>query len=144
MLTRARLLAALTAICATALIAACGGDDAPSNLSTPVPANTVVAAASSLPPATLQAPAAPPTPASPPSAPATTSGPSCTGSLASVQRTGKRTFPAAPQRIIDPNKTYTAPIKTNKGDITVELAAKDAPITVNNFVFLAATASTTA
>jgi peptidyl-prolyl cis-trans isomerase B (cyclophilin B) len=39
--------------------------------------------------------------------------------------------------IIDPAKTYTAVIKTNRGDITAALAAKDAPITVNNFVFLA-------
>jgi peptidyl-prolyl cis-trans isomerase B (cyclophilin B) len=137
MLFPARLLTfTATTVAAAALIAACGGDDAPSYLGTPAPANTVVAAASSPQPSTLQAPAAPPTPASPPPAPASTSGPSCTGSLASVQRTGKRSFPSAPQRIIDPNKTYTALIKTSKGDITATLAAKDAPITVNSFVFL--------
>jgi cyclophilin family peptidyl-prolyl cis-trans isomerase len=38
---------------------------------------------------------------------------------------------------IDPNKTYTASIKTTDGDMTAELYAKDAPVTVNNFVFLA-------
>ena len=38
---------------------------------------------------------------------------------------------------IDPNKQYTAVIKTTDGDLTADLFAKDAPITVNNFVFLA-------
>ena len=38
---------------------------------------------------------------------------------------------------IDVNKTYVATIKMDIGDITLELFAKDAPVTVNNFVFLA-------
>ncbi len=38
---------------------------------------------------------------------------------------------------IDPNKSYTAILKTGKGDITIELFAKDAPITVDNFAKLA-------
>jgi cyclophilin family peptidyl-prolyl cis-trans isomerase len=38
---------------------------------------------------------------------------------------------------IDPNKKYTATFKTDKGDIVVDLFAKEAPVTVNNFVFLA-------
>jgi cyclophilin family peptidyl-prolyl cis-trans isomerase len=38
---------------------------------------------------------------------------------------------------IDPNKAYTATIKTTDGDMTADLYAKDAPMTVNNFVFLA-------
>jgi cyclophilin family peptidyl-prolyl cis-trans isomerase len=38
---------------------------------------------------------------------------------------------------IDPNKSYTAVISTNLGDMTAQLFAKDAPNTVNNFVFLA-------
>lgn len=42
-----------------------------------------------------------------------------------------------PAMVIDPNKKYTAVFHTNKGDFTVELFAKEAPITVNNFVFLA-------
>jgi cyclophilin family peptidyl-prolyl cis-trans isomerase len=44
---------------------------------------------------------------------------------------------AAPPLTIDTAKTYTATIRTDKGDIQVELFAKDAPNTVNNFVFLA-------
>ncbi|MGE5607735.1 MAG: peptidylprolyl isomerase [Bacillota bacterium] len=39
--------------------------------------------------------------------------------------------------IIDTNKTYTATFVTSKGKIVCELFAKDAPKTVNNFVFLA-------
>jgi cyclophilin family peptidyl-prolyl cis-trans isomerase len=42
-----------------------------------------------------------------------------------------------PAMQIDPSKTYTAVFHTEKGDFTVELFAKEAPITVNNFVFLA-------
>ena len=42
-----------------------------------------------------------------------------------------------PPMTIDQNKQYTATIKTNYGDIVLELFPKDAPITVNNFVFLA-------
>ena len=39
--------------------------------------------------------------------------------------------------IIDPTKKYTATFKTSRGDIVCDLFAKDAPKTVNNFVFLA-------
>ncbi|MCA9958262.1 MAG: peptidylprolyl isomerase, partial [Anaerolineales bacterium] len=38
---------------------------------------------------------------------------------------------------IDPKKSYTATIATNKGDIEIEFFAAEAPKTVNNFVFLA-------
>jgi len=37
---------------------------------------------------------------------------------------------------IDQNKQYTATVKSNYGDITVQLFPKDAPLAVNNFVFL--------
>jgi cyclophilin family peptidyl-prolyl cis-trans isomerase len=46
-------------------------------------------------------------------------------------------YSAAPPMTIDPSKTYTAVIKTDQGDVKVDLLAKDAPETVNNFVFLA-------
>ena len=49
----------------------------------------------------------------------------------------KMQFTQAPKMEIDAAKTYTAVIKTNKGDITVALTAKETPKTVNNFVFLA-------
>ena len=44
---------------------------------------------------------------------------------------------APPAMTIDQSKRYTATIKTSDGDMTAELFVKDAPITVNNFVFLA-------
>ncbi|RNB52699.1 peptidylprolyl isomerase, partial [Brevibacillus gelatini] len=42
-----------------------------------------------------------------------------------------------PDMVIDSNKKYEATISTTMGDIKIELFAKDAPKTVNNFVFLA-------
>jgi cyclophilin family peptidyl-prolyl cis-trans isomerase len=42
-----------------------------------------------------------------------------------------------PEMQIDANKTYMATISTAKGDIVVQLDANAAPLTVNNFVFLA-------
>jgi peptidyl-prolyl cis-trans isomerase B (cyclophilin B) len=41
-----------------------------------------------------------------------------------------------PEMTINVNKKYIATIKTEKGDIVVELYPDKAPITVNNFVFL--------
>ncbi len=42
-----------------------------------------------------------------------------------------------PAMTVDTNKQYTATIETSKGTMTAELYVKDAPKTVNNFVFLA-------
>ena len=42
-----------------------------------------------------------------------------------------------PQMVIDPAGHYTAIIHTTAGDITVQLLASDAPVTVNNFICLA-------
>ncbi len=44
---------------------------------------------------------------------------------------------SAPAMSIDRNKTYQATIQTNYGDIVVQLLPKEAPLAVNNFVFLA-------
>ena len=46
-------------------------------------------------------------------------------------------YPSPPQMTIDAKKNYTATIETSKGTIVCDLFAKDAPKTVNNFVFLA-------
>jgi cyclophilin family peptidyl-prolyl cis-trans isomerase len=46
-------------------------------------------------------------------------------------------YDAPPPMVIDPAKRYLATISTDKGDIRVELFADKAPVTVNNFVFLA-------
>ncbi len=46
-------------------------------------------------------------------------------------------WPNPPPMSIDQNRGYVATIKTNFGDIVVQLLPKEAPLTVNNFVFLA-------
>jgi cyclophilin family peptidyl-prolyl cis-trans isomerase len=62
---------------------------------------------------------------------------SCTGpNIGSIQRSGQRSFKTAPALMIDPTKTYTAEMQTSRGLVTIDLDAKDAPNTVNNFVFL--------
>jgi cyclophilin family peptidyl-prolyl cis-trans isomerase len=55
--------------------------------------------------------------------------------LAPLQRSNM--YKSAPPMTIDANKIYVATIKTAKGSIVVEMYPKDAPQTVNNFVFLA-------
>jgi cyclophilin family peptidyl-prolyl cis-trans isomerase len=47
------------------------------------------------------------------------------------------TFSGPPPFCIDPTKTYTATMRTDAGNITIQLLPKYAPVTVNNFVFLA-------
>ena len=46
-------------------------------------------------------------------------------------------YSAPPAMQIDPKKHYTAVFHTAKGEIRVQLLAAQAPVTVNNFVFLA-------
>src|SRR5215468_12084461 len=46
-------------------------------------------------------------------------------------------YPSPPSMTIDPNKQYSATFKTSRGEIVCDLFAKEAPKTVNNFVFLA-------
>lgn len=46
-------------------------------------------------------------------------------------------YNSPPSMQIDPNKRYTAHFKTNKGEFDIELFTKEAPKTVNNFIFLA-------
>jgi cyclophilin family peptidyl-prolyl cis-trans isomerase len=49
----------------------------------------------------------------------------------------QRQFKECPPMTIDPNKKYQATLKTEKGDIVLELFADKAPLAVNSFVFLA-------
>jgi peptidyl-prolyl cis-trans isomerase B (cyclophilin B) len=94
----------------TAVLVACGGDDKP-----PV------------------APGGGPSPT-----PGVSADAKCTGGdkITSIKRDGVRSYKEPPPRVIDTEKTYSALLKTSKGDISLSLAAKDAPNTVNNFVFL--------
>ena len=49
----------------------------------------------------------------------------------------RQSWNSPPEMAIDIEKGYTAVVKTSEGDITLELFTRDAPKTVNNFVFLA-------
>ena len=50
---------------------------------------------------------------------------------------GKRQFTTCPPMTVDPHKQYLAILHTAKGDVTMELFADKAPVTVNSFIFLA-------
>ena len=111
--SRRRLLLLIPSMMASAaLLTACAGQ------ATPTPKS-----------AAEQAPAKPADakPAAPPAA---------SPAAAAAGKPVGKSYPAAPAMSIDPNKKYTAVIKTSMGDMTAELYAKDAPNTVNNFVYL--------
>ena len=48
-----------------------------------------------------------------------------------------KNYSAAPEMTIDVSKKFTATFDTSRGTIVVDLFADRAPVTVNNFVFLA-------
>ncbi len=48
-----------------------------------------------------------------------------------------KSYSSPPAMQIDPTKSYVAHFKTSRGEFDIQLHAKEAPITVNNFVFLA-------
>ena len=57
---------------------------------------------------------------------------------APTQKTGPKQYSSPPPMTIDPARTYTATMELAKGgEVVIELFAAGAPITVNNFVFLA-------
>ncbi len=51
--------------------------------------------------------------------------------------TQEQQFDAAPPMCLDPEQSYSALVTTNKGEFTIDLDQAKAPLTVNNFVFLA-------
>ncbi|MCJ7825774.1 MAG: peptidylprolyl isomerase, partial [Anaerolineales bacterium] len=57
--------------------------------------------------------------------------------LAACGRQKDLQWDSPPELTIDLEKVYIATLVTEKGDVTVELFSQDAPLTVNNFVFLA-------
>jgi len=57
--------------------------------------------------------------------------------IAVAQPQQRKTYDRPPEMKLDPAKQYAATIETSKGTIRVDLAAKEAPKTVNSFVFLA-------
>lgn len=76
--------------------------------------------------------AAPPLPSASPSVVPTVAPSASASPAASTKR-----WSSPPPMTIDVNRTYTATITTEKGTIVLQLDPKLAPITVNNFVFLA-------
>jgi cyclophilin family peptidyl-prolyl cis-trans isomerase len=60
-----------------------------------------------------------------------------TSSSAPTASAKPKQWSKAPDMIIDPKKSYEAEMTTSKGKFTIQLFAKEAPKTVNNFVFLA-------
>lgn len=62
---------------------------------------------------------------------------SSNGSSPPVLKTTTQRWSTPPKMIIDTSKQYDALVHTNYGDFTIQLLAKESPITVNNFVFLA-------
>jgi cyclophilin family peptidyl-prolyl cis-trans isomerase len=48
-----------------------------------------------------------------------------------------KAFQECPPNLIDVNKDYRAVLDTTKGKITVDLYTEQAPLAVNNFIFLA-------
>lgn len=78
-----------------------------------------------------------------PTAAATAAAPEVTAEAPGTEATAiapvseSKSWAEPPAMIIDPTKNYEALIKTEKGDIRIQLYADKTPITVNNFVFLA-------
>jgi len=76
-------------------------------------------------------------PPAPVTAPSITPGPSPEPAPTPIPEPSTKTYSKPPAMMIDTDKDYTAIIQTEKGDLVLELFAKDVPVTVNNFVFLA-------
>ena len=61
----------------------------------------------------------------------------CGTSTATPAPPGVKEWDAPPEMTIDPEAIYLATLVTEKGEIKIELFASKAPLTVNNFIFLA-------
>jgi len=97
---------------------------APSTTTTTAPATTTTTAASGSAPSQAQA-----------NTIAVAAG--CPAKTSSPANNLTNHWSSAPPTTIDPSKTYTATVKTTAGTFVITLNAKQAPQTVNNFVFLA-------
>jgi cyclophilin family peptidyl-prolyl cis-trans isomerase len=67
----------------------------------------------------------------------TASAPASIPALPSKTEVKTMKWDSPPKMQIDTNKKYTAVMETEKGELVLELFARDVPVTVNNFVFLA-------
>ena len=86
---------------------------------------------------TAAAPAATPAAASSDEPPAVSCPTPPAASAATQPQEADMQWDAPPAMSIDTEKQYCATLRTTHGDITVALHASEAPVTVNNFVFLA-------
>lgn len=86
-------------------------------------------------PGTPEATAAAEAPASDATPRADTATPRPTPTISS--RGAPRSYAAPPEMTLDPESDYHADFRTNQGNFRVRLLATQAPLTVNNFVFLA-------
>lgn len=112
--------------------AACGGDDDTDEVGSEARETATVRATATRAPEG-SATAAPTRAGSP----AATAAPTRAGSpAAAATRPAPMQFTEAAQ-VVDATKSYTATLKTAKGDIVIQLFADKAPRTVNTFVFLA-------
>jgi len=57
--------------------------------------------------------------------------------LIKLARLTDRQYGAPPPDVIDPFRQYAATLSTGTGEVVIQLFAEQAPLTVNNFVFLA-------
>lgn len=57
--------------------------------------------------------------------------------VVALHKLSQAAYKECPPMVIDPKRSYTATLKTAKGDIVVKLFADKAPLAVNSFVFLA-------
>jgi cyclophilin family peptidyl-prolyl cis-trans isomerase len=111
------------------LLAGCGQNASPA---AQAPAPTVKPA--STPPSSAQITGALSPLPKPSASPAAAASPAAQGVSVS---SGTTQFSAPPPMTIDQSKKYTATIDTSMGTMTADLFATEAPVTVNNFVFLA-------
>jgi cyclophilin family peptidyl-prolyl cis-trans isomerase len=70
-------------------------------------------------------------------APEETGDVACDGEVPDMAGEQKPQYDEAPEMRIDENAEYTARLQTSCGEVEIELLAKETPVTVNNFVFLA-------
>jgi cyclophilin family peptidyl-prolyl cis-trans isomerase len=129
---RGRLLTVAALLLLVALVAACSGSPVQPAAEAPAAEAPAVEEA-----ATPEAPAAEENTGSATAGEMATPVPPGTraGDLDAAARNGM--YSAPPEMMIDPDKFYYATLKTELGDIRLQLFADRAPITVNNFVFLA-------
>lgn len=130
-IVRTALLMALAAL----MITACGGKTVPAAESGSESAQATVASPLGEATATPESPAAAASDAGPTVAPPEIAEPGPVATLQPIDR--NMMYETAPEMEIDPAKYYYATLKTNRGDIKVQLFADRAPKTVNNFVYLA-------